>query len=640
MGRISDEDVTRVRDATDLVQLVSETVPLNQKGRLFWGRCPFHGEKTPSFKVDPGTQLWHCFGCGLGGDAFGFVMRSENLDFPDTVRRLAERARIEIHEESGGGPVGQKERLMAACEATAEFYHKQLTSSREAGPAKAREYLARRGFNTEVAKRFRLGFAPGRGALAAHLGRLGFTSEEIVIANLAMRDERTNKLRDRFYERVMFPITDLSGRVIAFGGRVIGTGEPKYLNSSDTPVFHKSANMYGIAMAKADIVRTGVAVVVEGYTDVIALHEAEMRNAVATLGTALTPQHVKLLGRFAKSVVYLFDGDEAGMRAADRAGEFLDWQATPEAGSARIDLKVALIPDGMDPADYVGIKGADGMQLVVDNAQPLLRFVLDRRLAKHDLTSPEGRSRALASAVRVLAGIKGSLLAQDYANYLAGRLTTDYATVLAVLKDAKPEPAAAAHRADAEAGEAAAGFGSGAAGAGGGTPPAARKAARMPAQERAEVELLRLLTLYPAFRGQEVRELLTVQDTMSSPETLALASAVLDAGTLIEHDLYSAVSASLGRDAAEPLSAWLTGAGDEVDDTGAGNVESTFRETVVRLKDFALRRQILTLQARMGSTDGVKDPSGYDELFRRIAMLRRSQELLRASDAMTDDTEA
>ena len=635
MGRISEDDVARVRDATDLVQLVSETVPLNQKGRLFWGRCPFHGEKTPSFKVDPATQLWHCFGCGLGGDAFGFVMRSENLDFPDTVRRLAERARIEIHEEAGGGPVGQKERLMAACESAAEFYHKQLTASREAGPAKAREYLAARCFNTEVAKRFRLGYAPGRGALAAHLGKQGFTSEEIIAANLAMRDERTGKLRDRFYERVMFPITDLSGRVIAFGGRVLGTGEPKYLNSSDTPVFHKSANMYGIAMAKADIVRTGVAVVVEGYTDVIALHEAGMRHSVATLGTALTPQHVKLLGRFAKSVVYLFDGDEAGMRAADRAGEFLDWQATPEAGSSRIDLKVALIPDGMDPADYVSARGAEGMQRVVDDAQPLLRFVLDRRLAQHDLTTPEGRSRALGSAVRVLAGIKGSLLAQDYANYLAGRLTTDYATVLASLKNAKPEPAAA-QRAEAGAEAAAAGADASSPAA----PKAARRASKMDAREGAELGLLQLLTLYPAFRTEEVRELLAGGDAMTSPETASLASAVLDAGTLTGQDLYAAVSAALGREGAEPLSAWLTGGDAEVEGGGGENVGSTFRETVVRLKDFALRRQILILQARMASTDGLKDPAGYDELFRRIAMLRRSQELLRVGDAMTDDTEA
>jgi len=636
VGRISEDDVARVRDATDLVQLVSETVPLNQKGRLFWGRCPFHGEKTPSFKVDPATQLWHCFGCGLGGDAFGFVMRSENLDFPDAVRRLADRARIEIVEESGGGPVGQKERLMAACESAAEFYHKQLTSSREGGPAKAREYLGKRCFNTEVAKRFRLGYAPGRGALAAHLGKQGFTSEEIIAANLAMRDDRSGKLRDRFYERVMFPITDLSGRVIAFGGRIIGTGEPKYLNSSDTPVFHKSANMYGIAMAKADIVRTGVAIVVEGYTDVIALHEAGMRHAVATLGTALTPQHVKLLGRFAKSVVYLFDGDEAGMRAADRAGEFLDWQATPEAGSARIDLKVALIPDGMDPADYVSKHGAEGMQRIVDEAQPLLRFVLDRRLAQHDLTSPEGRSRALASAVRELAGIEGSLLAQDYANYLAGRVAAHYAPVLASLKNAKPEPAAAQRAAETGAAEAGATPGAGASE----TPSAPRRAAKMDARERAEIELLRLLTLYPAFRTEEVRELLAGGDAMTSPETASLASSVLDAGTLTGQELYAAVSAALGRDAAEPLSAWLTGGDAEVDGTGGGNVESTFRETVVRLKDFALRRQILTLQARMASTDGLKDPAGYDELFRRIAMLRRSQEQLRAGDTPTDDTEA
>jgi DNA primase len=238
--------------------------------------------------------------------------------------------------------------------------------------------------------------------------------------------------------------------------------------------------------------------------------------------------------------------------------------------------------------------------------------------------------------VRVLAGIKGSLLAQDYANYLAGRLTTDYATVLASLKNAKPEPGAAQRSVDAAVSEAAAGAGAGASAA----PSAPRRAAKMDARERAEIELLHLLTLYPAFRTQEVRELLAGGDAMTSPETASLASAVLDAGTLTGQDLYAAVSAALGRDAAEPLSAWLTGGDAEMDGGGGGNVGSTFRETVVRLKDFALRRQILTLQARMASTDGLKDPAGYDELFRRIATLRGSREQLRARDTMTDDTEA
>ncbi len=358
MGRITDEDVARVRDATDLVALINERVLLKPKGRLFWGLCPFHGEKTPSFKVDPATQLWHCFGCGLGGDAFGFVMKIDNVEFPDAVRLLADRANIELVEAEGGVPRGKKERLYAALETATEYYHRVLTGSRDSAPAEAREYLAKRGFTSEVAKTWRLGFSPGRGALVKHLSERGFTVEEMVEANLALRPD-AGPAKDRFYGRIMFPIADLQGRVVAFGGRVLDKGEPKYLNTNDTPVFRKSANMYGIDRAKGSMTSTGTSVVVEGYTDVIALHEAGLTNAVATLGTALTQQHVKLLGRFSRRVVYLFDGDEAGMRAADRAVEFVDRDVTTDAYASRVLLDVAMIPDGKDPADFVGVHGGE-----------------------------------------------------------------------------------------------------------------------------------------------------------------------------------------------------------------------------------------------------------------------------------------
>ena len=216
MGRISDEDIQRVRDATDLIGLISERILLKPKGRLQWGLCPFHGEKTPSFKVDPATQLWHCFGCGLGGDVFGFVMRSDNVDFPDAVRMLADRSRIELVEEAGGVPRGRKERIFAACEEAATFYQKVLSGSREPGPEDARRYLGGRGLGSEIAKSWRLGYAPGRGALVKHLSQQGFSAEEMVDANLALKDD-SGRLKDRFYERVMFPINDLQGRVIAFG---------------------------------------------------------------------------------------------------------------------------------------------------------------------------------------------------------------------------------------------------------------------------------------------------------------------------------------------------------------------------------------------------------------------------------------
>ena len=444
MGRISDEDVRRVRDATDLVSLVSERVVLKQKGRLHWGCCPFHAEKTASFKVDPATQLWHCFGCGLGGDAYGFLMRAENVDFLDAVRILADRGNIEIVEEAGGAPRGHRERLIAANEAAWLYYHEVLTKSPDAGAREARDYLKQRGFGSEVAKRWRLGFAPGHGALVRHLAESGFSADEIESANLGLKGD-SGQLRDRFFGRVMFPIFDLQGRSIAFGGRVLGSGEPKYLNTQDTPAFHKSANLYAIDRSKASITSSGTAVVVEGYTDVIALHEAGLTNAVATLGTALTREHVRLLSRFAKRVVYLFDGDAAGLRAADRASEFVDSSITPEAGRDRVELLVAVLPDGLDPADFVAARGAEALRAAIADATPLLRFSIDRRLARWDLDRPEERTRALKDAAEVLAPIKDSLLADDYATYIADRLFADFATVRRAIAAAKPTASHGAH---------------------------------------------------------------------------------------------------------------------------------------------------------------------------------------------------
>jgi DNA primase len=607
MGRISDDDVQRVRDAADIVALVSETVPLRQKGRLFWGLCPFHGEKTASFKVDPATQLWHCFGCGLGGDAFGFLMKTQNLEFPDAVRLLADRARIEIVEEGGTGvPQGRRERLVAACSSAAEFFHKTLTGSKDAGAETAREYLAGRGFGSQVAKSWRLGYAPsGRGLLASDLTRQGFTRDEMVEANLALVGD-SGTIKDRFYNRVMFPITDLQGRTIAFGGRIIGEGNPKYLNSADTPIFHKSANLYAIDRAKNEIVATGTAVVVEGYTDVIALHEAGIRNAVATLGTALTARHVKLLGRFAKRIVYLFDGDEAGMRAADRAAEFLDFTSTPEAGSARLDLLVAVLADGKDPADHVSAHGADGMREVIESASPLLRFVIDRRLDAHDLTTPEGRARALASAAGVLASVRGSILAQDYTNHVADRLMTDYATVQAAAKSARP---AFDGRAGAEAEADGAG-------------PAAPRMRREDAQTRAEVELARQLVAAPQLR-QRVRDLLAIDGAVSDPTTAGLVAAVVAAGDVVGKDLYDAVVLE-DRAAADALSTFL------VDPMPAGDALEKFDETYARMAEFALRHEIVRVQAEMRSADPIKDSGRHDELFRKAAELQHALSQLRA----------
>ena len=613
MGRISDEDITRVRDATDVVSLISRTVVLKQKGRLFWGRCPFHGEKTPSFKVDPGTGLWHCFGCGAGGDAFGFIMRSDNVEFPDAVRQLAEEARVEITETGESTPRGHRDRFMQASGDAAAFYHRVLVTSKEPGPTSAREYLASRGFGSDVARRFELGYAPGRGVLCRHLTDLGYTADELVQANLGLLTD-SGQLRDRFYERVMFPIRNLQGRTVGFGGRVIGSGEPKYLNTQETPVFHKSENLYAIERARNEIVKAGAAIVVEGYTDVIALHEAGVANAVATLGTALTRKHVKLLGRFTRRIVYLFDADEAGLRAADRAAEFIDVGIDPASGGTAIELVVAVIPDGRDPADYVGSAGAEGIAHVVESARPLMEFVLDRRLAEHDLSTPEGRARALSAAASALASIRGSLLAQDYTNYVADRLRVDFATVQQAAMNAKPAFLSANEEP-----------------AGSGDRPAGGETARLDPLTRVQRSLVGLLARDASLRGR-ARELLE-GDLLTDARARRILELIIGAGDAQGEELSSAIL-SAEPEFGSTLSAMLFESGE------LGEPRAAVPGVYAKVKELGLERQIIEIKARMRTLDAVKERAEYDELFERRAALEVERGRLRKEEPEDADTKA
>lgn len=451
-GLYEDADIQRVRDATDLAALFGERMPLKQKGHEFWCCCPFHEERTPSCKVDPTRGLWHCFGCGEGGDAFKYVMRMEGMSFPEALRYLAERANIDLPEPRGGAgvPLSKRQRLKEACAEAARFFHAQLMRSREAGAQQARDYLGGRGLGGAVPKRWDLGYAPGHGTLVRHLGAKGFAPEEMLGANLATANA-AGQLRDRFFNRVMFPIRDGQGDCIAFGGRVIGAGEPKYLNSQETPIFHKSDTLYGLDKAKGAMTATGTAVVVEGYTDVIALHEAGVGNAVATLGTALTGRHIRLLERHARQrIVYLFDGDAAGQRAADRALGFIDGSITPEAGRSRIELAAVVLPDDLDPAEFVGARGGEALKELIDGARSLLAFGIERRVAGHDLSRAEGRAAAVADALAVLAPIKDSLLAKDYAVQIAGLTRTREEAVLQQLA-ALPAPRSEGRQAEGAA---------------------------------------------------------------------------------------------------------------------------------------------------------------------------------------------
>lgn len=422
MSRIPDEDIEKVREATDIVDLIGQGVVLKQKGGVFWGCCPFHGEKTASFKVDPTTGLYYCFGCHKHGNVFDYIMETDSLTFREAVISLAEKAHIELHLDDARDNIqGSTARLRELCAETAAFYQSFLLSSPSGQAGAARSYLGARNLNIEVAKRWGLGFAPGHGLLVSHLRSKGFSTDEMVRANVAFSGNRG--IVDRFFDRVMFPIADASGRIIAFGGRVVGKGEPKYLNSSDTPLFHKSKNLFGLDKARAKILETKTAIIVEGYTDVIALHEAGFTNAVATLGTALTSQHVKLLSRFAHRIIYIFDGDEAGMRAASRAVEFIDKTITIETNSNPMVLDVVILPDGQDPAEITGRAGGKELfQKCLNEAVPLIQFSIDRRLGQWDLARSEERQRAINDATAILVPLKGTVMASDYAQYIVDKL--------------------------------------------------------------------------------------------------------------------------------------------------------------------------------------------------------------------------
>ncbi|MCL2680011.1 MAG: DNA primase [Coriobacteriia bacterium] len=454
--RYSEEDIAKVKEATDLVALVRSHTDLRLKGRDWWACCPFHKEKTPSFKVSPDGGFWHCFGCGESGDAFGFIMRTENMSFPEAVLFLADRAHIEIRKDPRAiAAAGQRQRLHTICTDTADYYLNYLRTSKSTHAAAARDYLSKRGFGSDTAIQWRLGFAPGNHLLVQHLRSKGHRDDDMVAANVAVR--RSSGVGDRFFERIIFPIADMQGRIIAFGGRVIDDHEPKYLNSSETPLFSKRRNLYGIDLAKSSMHESRMVLVVEGYTDVIALHKAGHCAVVATLGTALTAEHVKMLSRTVNRIVYVFDGDQAGMRAADKAAEHIDRSLSPEFAATPVTLDVVCLPTGTDPADLMdSSEGQAQFTQLLAEATPLIEFAIKRKMDKWDLHRPEERQRALNDSLTVLLPLKGTMLARHYAEYIADCISRSGDTitekqVLDALEQTRDRPPVAAEAEGAEA---------------------------------------------------------------------------------------------------------------------------------------------------------------------------------------------
>lgn len=445
-GRIRDEDIALVRERTAIADVISETVTLRSAGGgNLKGLCPFHDEKTPSFTVAPARNVYFCHGCGAGGDAIKFVMDADHLTFVEAVERLAARAGIQLrYVEAGPAPLrqqqGQKQRLIAAHAAAVEFYAAQLATA----PARpAREFLARRGFDRAAAERYGCGFAPeGWDHLTRHLRQKGFTAQELITAGLA-RQARSGSLIDRFRGRLLWPIRELSGDVIGFGARKLFDSDdgPKYLNTPETPIYKKSHVLYGIDLAKREIAKQGRVVIVEGYTDVMACHLADVPTAVATCGTAFGADHIGVLRRLlldadgtTGEIIFTFDGDAAGQKAALRAFE----EDQRFVGRTFI----AVSPDNMDPCDLRLAKGDLAVRDLVARREPLVDFALRQVISRYDLDTVDGRVEAMRRAAPLVAKIKDREKRPEYVRKLAGDLGMEIEPVQrAVRAAAKGEPA-------------------------------------------------------------------------------------------------------------------------------------------------------------------------------------------------------
>ena len=415
---IPDEDVARVRAATDIVALIGEHVALKRVGQRWSGLCPFHAEKTASFSVNAEEGLYYCFGCQAKGDAISFVRAIDHLDFVDAVRLLADKASITIHEDANAGRNSQRRKLfMDAMESATEWYHQRLLTGADAG--QARDYLRSRGYDGSVVRRFLLGWAPDDWDALCRALRL--TEEVAVGAGLGFVNRR-GRLQDAFRGRVLFPICDSSGRPVALGGRVLpGSSDPaKYKNSQESVIYSKRKVLYGLNWAKADIIKSDEVVVCEGYTDVIGFFEAGVERAVATCGTAMADEHFGLLRNFAKRVVLAYDADGAGQAAA---GRFYEWERRHE-----IDVAVADLPAGADPGE-LSRSDPDALRAAVEGAKPFLQFRVERVLSAADLSTPEGRAKAADAALSAVAEHPDDLVRDQYVMQVAERCRLEPASL-------------------------------------------------------------------------------------------------------------------------------------------------------------------------------------------------------------------
>ena len=433
-GGYSPQLLDEIRSRADILEIVGQVVKLKRAGENWKGLCPFHTEKTPSFTVNPKRNIYHCFGCGAGGDAFSFLMRQERLAFPEAVRALADRAGVALPDQGQRAPEvdGKLEALRRAMALAAEFYTRSLW---EPGGEKPRAYLEQRGVDPEVAKRFGLGYAPESwNALLGVMARQGIGEDVLAQAGLILARQNGPGFYDRFRGRLLFPIRDVQGRVVAFGGRALSGEEPKYLNSPETPLYVKGQMLYALDVARLAMRDRGRAIIVEGYLDCLMAHQHGFGETVAALGTAFTPTQLGLLRRYADEVLALFDADAAGQKASTRLEEMMNdvmdlqnlgWSVARTGGfekAGHLPIRVALLPPGHDPDSLLRAEGAPALTARLDAARPLLSFVLEKALADEDLTTARGRANGHARVALILSKVanaeEATALAQEAARCL------------------------------------------------------------------------------------------------------------------------------------------------------------------------------------------------------------------------------
>ena len=405
--------IEEIKFRNEIENVISQYVTLKRAGSNYSGLCPFHSEKTPSFVVFPGTQSFYCFGCGAGGDVINFTMRTENLDYVDAIRALAKRSGITIPDDTDyirSAGVSRQRVLEMNVEA-AKFFRSMLFDEKHG--VEARDYLLnKRKLSVATVKHFGLGYAPNSfGALHDHLRKLGYTDNEMVEGFLCSRG-KNNSVYDLFRNRVMFPIIDVSGNVVAFGGRVMDNSEPKYLNTSDTPAFKKSKNLFALNYAKSKC--DSMLILCEGYMDVIALHAAGFENAVATLGTAITQEQARIFSRYTKKVVISYDSDKAGQRAADKAFKLLQ-----EVG---VDVKILNMSGAKDPDEYIKLFGASRFSQLLSESKTRIEFELDKLLLQYDLRNVDDKIKVSAAICRVIATYTTNVERELYCKYVSEKL--------------------------------------------------------------------------------------------------------------------------------------------------------------------------------------------------------------------------